>query len=320
MPNELRKDPLFERYAIIAEARGKRPTDFAVKRAPSEKKPEGICYFCPGNEHLTPPEISRITEKGKKEWIVRCFPNKFPAVSRDSPRAYGYHEVIVEINQHGATLSELSTAHIKKVLDMYAARVLSLSKDKKIKYVLIFKNEGEEGGASLSHTHTQLIALAQVPPVISEEIHAQKNYKRAHHKCALCEMAKKEKKGERAICDNDEFVCFAPYASRFNFETWILPKKHISTITQLGEKQKFALADALKNALGKIDKLLNRPPYNYLVHIAPEARGREYGDFHFHIEICPRLARWAGFEFGSGIMINSMPPETAAKALRETKL
>ncbi|MEW6328923.1 MAG: galactose-1-phosphate uridylyltransferase [Candidatus Micrarchaeota archaeon] len=319
MPNELRKDPLFERYAIIAEARGKRPTDFALKRAPCESKPEGICYFCPGNEHLTPPEISRITEKGKKGWIVRCFPNKFPAVSRDSPRAYGYHEIIVETNKHGATLSELSTPHIKKVLDMYASRVLALHKDKKIKYVLIFKNEGEEGGASLSHTHTQLIALAQIPPVIEDEIRAQKKFKRSHKKCALCELAKKEKNSERAVYENDEFVCFAPYASRFSFETWVLPKKHIPSLAQLTEKQKLALADALKNSLGKLDKLLNRPPYNYLVHIAP-ARGREYMDFHFHIEICPRLARWAGFEFGSGIMINSMPPETAAKALRGTRV
>ena len=317
MPNELRKDPLFERWALIAEARGKRPTDFAVKHA-GEKKQEGICYFCPGNEHLTPPEISRISEKGK--WVIRCFPNKFPAVSRDSPNAYGYHEVIAETDKHGASFSELSAGHIKKVLDMYASRLSALRRDREIKYVMIFKNEGEEGGASLSHSHTQVIALARVPPVIEDEIRAQKDYKRAHRKCALCELAKNEKTGPRFIYENDEFVCFAPFASRFSFETWILPKKHLSCITQLSDKQKLALAHALKSSLGKLDKLLNKPPYNYLVHIAPEARGREYGNFHFHIEICPRFGKWAGFEFGSGIVINSMPPETAARALRETRV
>jgi len=302
--NELRKDCILDRWVIIAENRSRRPHEYA-KAAPPVK--EGVCPFCPGNEKLTPPEVARIgSEKG---WEVRCFENMYPATSANFPKAFGRHEVVVETNQHNTNLHQLSVEEIRKVIDMYCMRVDEISRIDGIKYVLVFKNHGEEAGTSLVHEHSQIIALPRIPKLVEEEMKAYKEYHEKYNRCIFCDVIAMELESERKVFENEHFVCFTPFASRFPFEAWLLPKKHVKNITELNDGERSSLADALKKILSKLHRLLNNPPYNYYLHLSHS------DDYHFHIEICPRLAKLAGFELGSDIIINTFPPEKAASEL-----
>jgi len=307
--NELRKDYLLDRWVLIAANRSKRPQDFMVKKKPKEKPK--ICFFCPGNEHLTPQELDRIS-KGKG-WIVRAFQNMYPATSLDFPRAYGSHEVIVETDDHDKNLQDLEVSHIQKILEMYCRRIEANRKVKRINFVLIFKNHGEEAGTSLIHEHTQLISTEKIPTLIENEVKEYSKYAAKNKSCAYCDIIKEEMRSERKVYENEHIACFVPYASRFPFETWIFPKKHAKNLTDLSDKEKYSLAESLKILLKKLDAKFNDPPYNFYLHPAPfNAK-----DFHFHIEICPRLTRLAGFELGTDVVINIMPPEVAANELRK---
>ena len=308
--NELRKDCIIDRWVIIAENRGKRPKDFIQKEC--EVK-EGTCVFCPGNEHLTPKEILSI--KGPHGWTVRGFENMYPATSLEFPQAFGRHEVIVEMNQHNKNLQDLPVGAIREVIDMYCSRIDDISKIDGIAYVLIFKNHGDAAGTSIAHEHSQLIALAQVPTLLEKELCAYRKYHDKTKKCIFCDILAMEMASERKIFENEHFACFAPFASRFSFESWLLPKRHVGNITDLTDEEKNSLAESLKKILTALSKLLRNPPYNYYLHIAPPQE-----DFHFHIEICPRVAKLAGFELGSEIVINTMPPEKAAAELRALSL
>ena len=309
---ELRKDYILDRWVIIASERKKRPKEFKKTKA----KKEGICYFCPGNENLTPKETGRIEKNGK--WIIRWFPNKFPAVSHEgSPAirsankyftysdAFGIHEIIVETPDHNKQLVDLTEDHIKEVLKVYASRITELSKTDGTKYVIIFKNEGMEAGPSLVHSHTQVVAYNKIPSLVKDEINAAKTY----GTCPYCEIINIEKKSDRRVFENDNFVSFTPYASRFNYEIWVFPKEHIKNITEMNENKLLDLASMLKKILVKLKEI--NISYNFFLHYAPEGK-----DLHFHIEICPRLATWAGFELATNATINSVSPESAAKFYR----
>lgn len=308
--NELRKDCIIDRWVIVAENRGKRPHDFIQKQTPPK---EGTCVFCAGNEKFTPPEIARIG--GPHGWEVRCFENMYPAVTTEFPQAFGRHEVIVETNNHDKNLQDLPLENIRKVIDMYCIRVDEIQKMEGIEYVLIFKNHGQEAGTSVAHEHSQLIALQRIPTLVEAELSAYKKYNNKTNRCIYCDIAAMEMGSERKIFENDKFVCFAPFASRFPFEAWLMPKRHVGSITGLGDDEKDALADSLKVILQKLSRLLSNPPYNFYLHISPKNQ-----DFHFHIEICPRVTKLAGFELGSEIVINTMTPEKAAGALRALPL
>jgi len=312
---ELRKDYILDRWVIIASERKKRPREFKKNKA----KKEGICYFCPGNEDLTPKETGRIEKNNK--WIIRWFPNKFPAVSHEgNPEikcaneyftyadAFGIHEIIVETPDHNKQLADLTEEHIKEVLKVYANRVRELSKIDSTKYVLIFKNEGMEAGTSLIHSHTQLMTYNKIPKLVEDEVNASRTYRT----CPYCEIINIEKNSYRRVFENNSFVSFTPYASRFNYEIWIFPKEHIKNITEMNEKKLLDLASMLKKILLKLKKI--NLPYNFFLHYAPEGK-----DLHFHIEICPRLATWAGFELATNATINSVSPEDAAKFYRGEK-
>jgi len=307
LANEVRTDFL-GRKVIIAVARGKRPHEFAVVDKPRKVVPKEKCFFCPGNEKLTPPEIDRIeSEPGK--WLVRCFPNKFAATGRNYPKAYGAHEVIVDTPDHQKYISDLSEENINSVLHMIRRRVAAISKDKKMKTAIVFKNEGKEAGASLEHTHWQIIALDILPPLIKEESDAAKK-----GKCRFCEMKKKERKN--TFINNGEVFAFCPTASRFHFESWIMPKRHVGDIRDLTEKELASVASAIKMIFVKLEKTLNYPPYNLVLHTSPFSGIRKC-DFHFHIEILPKLSKWAGFEHASDVIINSLPPEQCAEEMRK---
>lgn len=307
---ELRKDYILERWVIVSPKRGQRPHEL---QKPAEAK-EGICYFCPGNENLTPQETGRIVANGG--WSVRWFENKFPALKQEgekTPRttgrfyayasSYGHHEIIVETPRHDRQLAQLTNEEIEQILHVYARRTIELEQKEGIKYAAVFKNHGYLAGTSIAHSHSQIMATAIIPQEINEKINTIKKYL----SCPYCAIIQSEKNSARFCLENNDFIAFTPYASRYNYEVWVFPKKHIA---RLEDANLSALAEIMLRLLQKIHKA--GIDYNMLIQHGPFGE-----DFHLHIEICPRLAIWGGFELGTGITINSVSPEEAAQFYRE---
>ena len=315
---QLRKDYILNRWSYIASERGKRPQQVKENKVKNKKKnKEDVCYFCPSSENLTPPEIGRTGTKDK--WQVRWFLNKFPAVDENLKKeietknkfytngeAFGYHEIIAETPSHEKQLADLDVKEIEEVLKVYALRMKELSAKEGIKYVQIFKNSGAEAGTSLLHSHSQIIATNVIPGLIQEKIDAVKKYK----SCPYCEIIKSEEKSKRFICANDDFICFAPYAPRFNYEVLIFPKKHYKNITELKETEFKNLAEIFKIILPKLEGA--NLSYNFYLHYSPNKE-----DLHFHFVIAPRVNTWAGFELASDSFIVKTSPEDAAEFYRE---
>lgn len=295
--NEIRKD-IIGRKVVITATRGARPHD----HLPSERQAKTVlpekCFFCPGNEHLTPPEIDRVEYNGK--WEVRCFPNKFPAFSSESKKAYGRHEVIVETPLHQKTLSELSEENLFNYLSMVKRRMESTARDPKIAYTSVFKNEGKAGGASLEHSHTQLVGMPFVPDYV----------KKLAKKTGKIRLMKK-KQLKNVFAQNEHFFALCPKAPRYHFETWILPSSDVNSLIALSDGQLRALASILKSVLTAFDVETGFGPYNIIFHSAPHS-GEE---FPFHLEIVSRLSTWAGFELGTEVVMVSELPEVSAKVL-----
>lgn len=300
-PNEVREDFL-GRAAVLTPHRASRPHDFAP-HAPEKKQLPKDCFFCPGNEKLTPPEIDRLEKGGK--WSLRVFPNKFPAFTKASSAAYGAHEVIVETPDHSKALSQVSEQEMADYLMMVAKRVRAHGRDKKIKYTCVFKNEYSDAGASLEHTHTQLVAMPDVPQIIKK----QEKLCKAH--CPFCTLPIDDKYPK--VENTGPFIWLSPHAPRFGYETWILPRAHVASIADLDEQAISDLAKILLRALQIQDAALGFPAYNLVFFIAPH-RSK---NFHFHIEICPRKAKWAGFEFGTDMMMVSSKPEWVAEEYKQ---
>jgi len=310
----LRKDYILDRWVYYATERKNRRREFKedkVKEISSSK----TCFFCPGNEHLTPPEIGRIEHKNT--WKIRWFPNKFPAVELkgnakikknkffSEGKTYGMHEVIAETSDHKKQLADLSVDNIKEIFEVYILRIKALSKLKGVKYATIFKNKGPQAGTSLIHSHTQIATLSVLPDYVMNEVKAAKKFR----KCPYCDIIKLESKSRRKISENKSIVAFAPFASRFNFEAWLFPKRHVKSITSMYDHELYDMASILKKMLLKLKKL--NASYNFSLHYAPAGH-----DLHFHIEITPRLSKWGGFELSTGAIINSVTPEDAAKFYR----
>ncbi len=330
---ELRKDPVIGRWVIISTERGKRPSDF---EGLGKKRTEGFCPFCPGNEDQTPPEIMAVrpstTLPNTSGWSLRVFPNKFPALRIegnlnregigifDKMNGIGAHEVIVETPDHNLDMADLETSQIRDVLIAYRNRALDLKKDPRFRYVLIFKNQGVLAGASLEHSHSQLIATPIVPKRVMEEIEGAKRYYDYKERCIWCDIIAQERKDQvRLVSENDEFLAIEPFAPRFPFETWIIPQAHQSTFEEIEDSSVESLAGILKEVLAKVCQGLNYPPYNFVIHTAPLIDHHEE-EYHWHIEFMPRLTRVAGFEWGTGFYINPTPPEEAAAFLRGVEI
>ena len=318
---EIRKDYLLNRFVIFATERAKRPQEFIQNNI--EKTNTKNCPFCPGNEAMLAGIIDEIKEKGN--WVVRSIKNKYPAVGTDVcsdlrtdnrfftfAASYGNHEVIIESREHNKEIEDFSIEHIKKIIQMYIKRIKALNDLPHIKYVTLFRNKGKEAGASIAHAHSQIIAYNVLPSAVEEELLASYKYFAENESCPFCEIINIEKNSHRSVLENDSFVVFTPYASRFPFEIWIFPKRHAPSITELNEKEIDSLANVFKFIFTKLNKL-NHPPYNMMFHNA-EPQGE---NFHFHIEICPRLSIWAGFELSTGATINTITPEDAATFYRE---
>ena len=339
---ELRKDPIIGRWVIIATERARRPDQFSghIHNPQAEK----ACPFCEGQETKTPPEIYALRPRNAARngpgWDLRVVPSIAPflRVEGDLDRrgdgvydvmnGVGAHEIVIETNQHIANLADLSEEQITRVLNCYADRITDLEKDTRLKYVLVFKNYGKgSGGTEIRHARSQLIATPVNPKRVKEELAGARQYYEYHERCVFCDLIKQElEQKERIILDYDGFVAVSPFAARFPFETWILPKKHGCDYTCMDGESRRNLARVLKAVLLKLKIGLNDPDYNYVIHTAPFRRQKTGywktvdQDYHWHIEIMPRLTKMAGFEWGTGFYICPLPPEETAKFLREVKI
>lgn len=327
---ELRKDPVIGRWVIVATDRAKRPTDFS--RDHVVVRGGRFCPFCPGNESKTPPEVLAYRQSGAANtpgWNLRVIPNKFPALRvegelnrigdgmYDRMTGIGAHEVIIETPDHMQLLSDLPESRIADVFWAFRDRVLDLARDHRLRYIICFKNHGEAAGASLEHTHSQLIALPVVPKRALEELDGSKKYYDFKERCVYCDMIRQEEDDQkRIVVQTDHFIVFCPYASRFPFECCILPRQHSAHFEQTDGPTMQNFGWVVRALLRKLDKTLEHTPYNFMLHTAPVQEG-PMPHYHWHMELIPKLTRVAGFEWGTGFYINPTPPEEAAKFLRE---
>lgn len=331
--NELRRDPITGRWIIVFLDKIPKVSDFKVE--PNVKNGQDSCPFCWGKEAMTPPEITAHRKEGAPNtpgWSVRVVPNKFPALMIegeldkegvgvfDRMNGVGAHEVILETPDHFKDIADLSYLDAEDVVWAYISRSLDLRRDKRFKYILIFKNYGKIAGASLEHPHSQLIALPIVPKRVREELEGAAKYYEYRDRCVFCDMIRAEKlEQDRIIYEDDHYLAFCPFVSRFPYEIWILPKVHSSDFTSVQRDCVPCLAKAMRDSLARIKKLLQDPPYNFIIHTSP-INGHEREDYHWHIEIMPKLTKVAGFEWGSGFYINPVPPHMAAKNLLTVKI
>jgi UDPglucose--hexose-1-phosphate uridylyltransferase len=329
--SEIRKHYFLREYCIIAEERAKRPSDFAGAAEDSQKNNSEHCVFCGRNEEKTPPatavykngEIFADTGENRiRNWDFRCFPNLYPALTPASPfqescekdpeviPGFGFHEVIVESPAHGKKLEDFSDTEISGLMKVYRDRVCHYAENEKISYVSLFKNSGKAAGASQNHPHSQLIALPVCPQVMERELAAIRD----SQKCPYCVLIEKEKNSPRLIIENSGFIAFAPYYSTVPFEVWILPKKHLSFLGDLSPELLFALGEILRAVLRTYKKVHENLPYNHMFY-------QLFGtpEYHLNLRLLPRLSTAAGFEFNTGIYINSVSPEKAASYLKEDK-
>ncbi|MEW6106458.1 MAG: galactose-1-phosphate uridylyltransferase [Bacillota bacterium] len=338
---ELRRDPASRSWVVIATERSRRPSDF---RVPRDERKGGVCPFCYGNEHMTPPEVLALGRDAdapnEKGWSVRVVPNKFPALTLDAgdgagdgrgtgggpdgPRglyshlpAVGVHEVLVESPDHDSTFGTHSQSQMEDVLEAMVARARALSRNDRLSYLQIFKNWGRVGGASLEHTHCQLIATPIVPAVIEEELAVAREHYDRTGECLYCDIVRAEtEEGARVIEKSDHFLVFCPYAARLPFETWVVPVAHGARFEDIDGAELADLARVLRRTVRRFELAFEALPYNLIWHTSPWT-GNFGAYYHWHLELVPRLAILAGFELGTGYYINPTAPEAAAASLRE---
>jgi len=331
--SELRKDPVTGRWVIISTERRKRPGDFRLEPVHLSQDPG--CPFCEGHEHMTPRELLAVRRDGQGAngpgWDVRVVPNQFPVLRVegsldrqgeglfDKMNGIGAHEVIIETPRHDQTLATMGDAEIERVLWSARERVQDLKQDRRFRYIIIFKNHGIAAGASLEHSHSQLIALPIVPREVRDEVEGARQHFANKERCVFCDIIRQESvDGRRIIGENSDMVALAPYAPRFPFETWILPKRHQALFEDTPRHEYASLARLLGQILRRMNHALVSPPYNLLIHSAPYVEPAN--DFyHWHVEIIPKLTKVAGFEWATGFYVNPTAPEEAAQVLRDTR-
>jgi UDPglucose--hexose-1-phosphate uridylyltransferase len=329
---QLRQDPVTGRWVAIATERAKRPSSFT--RAPVVAVPATAqCPFCYGHEAMTPPEVMAYrpegTEPNTPGWDVRVVPNLYPAFGPVNGEATvtdlglyramngaGVHEVIVSSPDHRCDLADLPLATVERVIDAWVNRYEAHRANPTVQYLLLIYNHGKEAGASLEHPHSQLFGIPLVPPNVQEELEGVRRYRQEHGTCVYCDVVAHEREsGERVIFENDKFLVYAPYASRAPFETSIVPRRHRARFEEMTPAERRDFAEALGELLARVTHGLNEPPFNFYIHSAPTHAAADV-DYHWHLELLPKLAIAAGFELGTGVMINVATPEAAAEFLR----
>ncbi|MBF0489137.1 MAG: DUF4931 domain-containing protein [Candidatus Omnitrophica bacterium] len=329
--SQLRRDPIVGRWVVIDNDHPLVPKDFSKEDHSLHQK--ATCPFCPGRENRTPPEVDAIRLNGAtgiSDWKLRTVPNKFPALLKeevmekkalgmfDVISGHGAHEVVIETNDHAKQMADFSVSEMILVLNQYQRRYKVLAADHAFKYIVIFKNFGTSAGATIEHSHSQVIALPMVPKSVLEEIQGAEVYHSAHGGCVFCSMLQQEYQDrDRLISENNTFVSFCPFAPRYAFETWIMPKEHQAHFVDLDEGGIGDLAHQLLDMLNRMKRCLSNPSYNFYLHTAPIKYGRA-NCYHWHIEIIPKLTRSIGFEWGTGLQIVPTFPHEAARFLRDS--
>jgi UDPglucose--hexose-1-phosphate uridylyltransferase len=341
---EFRQDPVCGRWAIIAPERSHRPKTLEGAeprhRREGERKP---CPFCPGQEYDTPDEVLAYrpfdSSPNGPGWQLRVVPNKFPAVRPDlvtlsstadstadtttdknmflaSP-GLGRAEVLIECPEHLPDPTHLSDSQFSAVFSAYRDRLIALADEVQLAYASVFKNVGAEAGASLGHTHSQIIATPIVPGIIESELAGSAAHFSRTNRCIFCDIAHREMTDrDRLIAQSENFLVLSAFAPRFEREFWLLPKRHVSRYEAISSAECLELARLMKRVLSSLDIIMDKPAYNWSLHTAP-LRSTEMPHYHWHIEVMPRISRPAGLEWGFGCYIIAVSPEQSAREFRE---
>ena len=327
--NELRVDAVTGRRVIARCAPALAPSEYRVDK--HEKKSQ-TCPFCPGKEAMTPGEVLAVgrghgAAPDSPGWKLRVVPNRYAAVSPDEKpgtaraglyergSAFGMHEVIVDHAEHGIEMADFSEEDMMRALRAYRERFRAAGEQGSLAYAMIFKNYGAQAGASLEHTHTQFVALPFVPSRAADEFEGAARYAAAKGTCAWCDDLRTARERGLEVRTNKHFAVYCPHASRFPFETHLAPLEHHSDFRTLPDGHIEALASALQSTLLGLKRLLEDPPFNFIIHSAPLGP-EKHPHFHWHIEIIPKLTRTAAFEWGTGFYVNPTPAEASAGFLR----
>jgi UDPglucose--hexose-1-phosphate uridylyltransferase len=324
--SQLRQDLVTGDWVVIATGRAKRVQEYAKKREPYPVLTDK-CPFC-FPEETNQEEDVLIFRHTDGDWSLRVFPNKFPAFSKSRATKHweegpyfgmdgvGFHEVIVT-RDHTRQIALLDPIEVAEIIDAYQDRYISLMSKKSVNYIEIFHNHGREAGASMEHPHSQLMAIPVVSPGVKAELDGAEIYHKANRKCVFCTLIDWELKNKkRLLFENDNFLVFCPYSSRVAFEVWVIPKSHKPYFERINNEEKIDLGEALQKAVSMTYQTLEDPPYNFYIHTSP-CDGKDYPHYHWHIEILPHTATWAGFELSTGIEISTIEPEKAAEELRK---
>jgi len=333
--SELRQDLISGDWILIVPGRAKRPEEFK-RKSKSQKKPISGCPFENPKKSGNGPAISvydkdgHIINSNSKNWGLQIFPNKYPAVShskikpeikRRGPylfmKGVGHHDILVT-RDHNKNFPKLSKLEGYAVFKAFRDRYLSLLKAKDVIYVSMFNNWGEKAGASIYHPHYQLLSVPIIPPVIEHYLNGSETYFKKNGKCVSCtEIAMELNDKKRIVFENACAVAYAPFVSRGEFEIRVFPKNHIPFFEETSDSILLCVSEALQKVLKGFEKALNFPDYNFFIHTAPTKNKKSYTHFHWHIEIQPKLNISAGFELSTGIEVNVVPPEDAAKLLKK---
>ena len=324
--SELRQDIVSGDWVVIATGRAKRPDEFGnFQRIQDDKGIEACLFEDP--EATGQEKDVLIYHKADGDWTLRVFPNKYPAFSNGKSHSetegpytamsgHGFHEIVVT-RDHYRQLAVMDIMEVAEVFDAYQDRYLDLMNKKGTNYIAIFHNHGKEVGASIPHPHSQIMAIPVVAPYIQLELDGAARFHKSNRHCVFCTMVEYESEQQkRVVFENEDFIALCPFASRAAFEVHVMPKKHSPYFERITDQQKIKLAEVFSKALGAIYKALNDPPYNFYIHSSP-CDGKDYPHFHWHIEILPHTATWAGFELETGIEISTIQPEVAAEYLRK---
>ncbi len=333
MATEIRRDPVTGRPGVIDRAAFQRRDSFDLEPVRLEDAPSA-CPLCEGREADAGAEILAWREGGPANvpgWSVRVVPNRHPLLcieagmeveaqglfeSRDG---LGAHEVIVETPLHDQPLHTLDADRLWRVLWAWRTRMQDLKRDTRFAAIAVFKNHGRAAGARLDHAHSQLAAYPMVPPALADKVDGGLRHLNSTGRCIFCDLIEAEVgDGRRIVCDQDAVIAYAPFASRVPFETWLMPRDHAPRFEETSDKSLESIAIAIRMVLSGIDWALERPAYNLVLHSAPMS-GVADAAFHWHLEILPRVTRYSGLEWSSGMHRNPVAPEEAARVLRERK-
>jgi UDPglucose--hexose-1-phosphate uridylyltransferase len=326
---ELRKEPVTGMWVVVTTDHPKGPSDYLHFKPPYQPQTtEGPCPFCPGNEGMTPREIFSLNREGGG-WSVRVIPNKFPFFHvegefdrrpegmYDVMEAIGAHEIVVEGSEHKQNLASMESHQGKKVLMAYRERLIDLEKDQRFQQFLILKNYP---GMFNRHPHSHIMAMPVIPRRIDEEIRGTLDYYQRKERCIFCDIIKEEiSMKKRVILETVHFLVFSPFASRYPFETWIIPKNHCPDFHRIKEEEIEDLSVAIQSLFLRFSKLLSDPPYSFSFHTSPVQSRFHRAEYHWHIETRLRIGLREGFEWGTGFFVNPTPPENAAAYLREVE-